>query len=112
MLTELLILVSSQAYTGPNPRSLHLLIPYRSIDLKIDNIALSSYYSDTELDQIVESDKPQYYPSQDVFGKHVQPLISQPLPFPEKIPNNGYYFKLADFGHCIDTLIHLFAIVY
>jgi len=56
-------------------------------------------FTDSYIDETINKEPPAYYPSQNVGGIEVHPLVSQPIPLPMSLEMKNIAMKLADFGH-------------
>jgi hypothetical protein len=59
---------------------------------------VAASYSDEEIADILHKEPPRYYPTMNITGREVRPVVSQPLPCPQ-LSTEKLVFKLADFGH-------------
>src|ERR1700690_3894798 len=59
------------------------------------------YYplTDSYIEETISKEPPAYYPSQNVAGIEVHPVVSQPIPLPMSLKMRDITMKLADFGH-------------
>lgn len=56
-------------------------------------------FTDSYIDEIISKEPPAYYPSQNVAGTEVHPVVSQPIPLPTSLEMKNITLKLTDFGH-------------
>lgn len=56
-------------------------------------------FTDSYIDETISKEPPTYYPSQNVAGIEVHPVVSQPIPLPTSLEMKNITMKLADFSH-------------